>query len=239
MQEEQTHKPTEQKWLPLEANPDVWNKIIHRLKVNSQWNFVDVYGFEPELLAMIPRPVTAIIFLFPLTENYEKFKEEEEAHLARHEQNISPDLIFFKQTIANACGMIAILHAIANNDNEIVGPGLLSNLLEKAAPMSPDERAELLENCTELSSVHQEAANQGQTQTPDLGDEVNLHFSCFVKVDDHLYELDGRKPFPINHGKCTDLVASAAKIIQQHMARDPDETEFSAIALTKQPQSQQ
>ncbi|KAI7872665.1 ubiquitin carboxyl-terminal esterase L3, isoform CRA_d [Spinellus fusiger] len=182
---------------------------------------------------MIPRPTCAIVFLFPLTDNYEKHKEEEEARLTRLEQNISPNVVFFKQTIENACGMIALLHSIANNDDKIVGPGLLSDILEKVQIMSPDERAELLQESTELARVHQEAANQGQTQAPPLDEETRLHFVCYVKVDDHLYELDGRKPFPINHGKTTDLVSSTVHLIRQHIARDPEETDFSAIAFSK------
>lgn len=76
---------------------------------------------------MIPRPVEAMIFLFPITEAYEKFKEEEEAHLIKCEQAISPDVVFFKQTIQNACGMIAILHSIASNDDELVGKNHISS----------------------------------------------------------------------------------------------------------------
>lgn len=83
-------------------------------------------GFEPELLAMIPRPVRAIIFLFPLTPNYEKFKEEEEARLTKLEQSLSPDVIFFEQTVENACGMIALLHSLANNE-DIVGKQHIGN----------------------------------------------------------------------------------------------------------------
>lgn len=78
-------------------------------------------GFEPELLAMLPQPVEAVIFLFPITEAYEKYKAEEEARLTKLEQNISPDIVFFKQTIENSCGMIALLHSVASNDDEIVG----------------------------------------------------------------------------------------------------------------------
>ncbi|KAG0180464.1 Ubiquitin carboxyl-terminal hydrolase isozyme L3 [Apophysomyces sp. BC1021] len=224
-------KKEEQRWLPLEANPEVWNKIVHKLGADSAWNYVDVFGFDPELLAMIPRPTAAIIFLFPLTENYEKFKEEEEARLTKHEQNISPDVLFFKQTISNACGMIALLHSLANNEEEIIGPGLLGDIVDKAKSMSPDERAELLEGCAELAAVHREAAYDGQTAPPSLEEDVDLHFVCFVEVDQHLYELDGRKPFPINHGKSTDLIESAAKVMRHYIERDPDQTNYSAIAL--------
>ena len=37
-------------------------------------------------------------------------------------------------------------------------------------------------------------------QAPSVDEDINLHFICFVEKDGHLYELDGRKPFPINHG---------------------------------------
>ncbi|KAI9497261.1 hypothetical protein BDB00DRAFT_805702 [Zychaea mexicana] len=184
---------------------------------------------------MIPHPVTAFVFLFPLTDNYEKHKEEEEARLTKHEQNVCPDVIFFKQTIANACGMIALLHSLANNDS-IVGPGLFRNLIDQSKDMSPEERAEMLENSKELADIHKTCAQAGQTQVPDASAEVDLHFICFVVKDQHLYELDGRKLFPINHGKCLDLVEGAAKVMRQYIARDPNQTSFSAIALTKTPE---
>ncbi|KAI7896648.1 uncharacterized protein EV154DRAFT_491725 [Mucor mucedo] len=229
-----TNNKTVKQWVPLEANPEVWNEVAHQCGLDEKWNYVDVFGFDPELLAMIPQPVQAIIFLFPITEAYEKFKDEEEAHLRMREQSISPDVVFFKQTISNACGMIALLHSVASSDDEIVGPGLFSDIIEKAKTMSIDERVELLENSEELASVHANAAAHGQTAPPpDLSVPIDLHFICFVEVDQHLYELDGRKAFPINHGKCEHLVESAAKVMKEYMARDPEETNFSAIALCK------
>ncbi|KAG0781289.1 hypothetical protein G6F22_009648 [Rhizopus arrhizus] len=175
-------------------------------------------GFDPELLAMIPQPVQAIIFLFPITDIYEKFKDEEEAHLIKCEQAISPDVIFFKQTISNACGMMAILHSIASNDKELIGPGLFNDIIEEAKNMSIDERVDLLENSKELAAVHQTAAFAGQTEAPDKEEEIDLHFICFIEVDNHLYELDGRKILPINHGKCTDLIESSVKVMKQHLS---------------------
>lgn len=90
--------------------------------------------------------------------------------------------------------------------NGAVGPGLFKDIVNKAQNLTPDERAELLEGCEELASAHATGAQEGQTQAPSLEKQVNLHFVCFVEVDHHLYELDGRKAFPINHGRCTDLV---------------------------------
>lgn len=67
----------------------------------------------------------------------------------------------------------------------------------------------MLENSTELAQIHQTCAQDGQTHVPDINEDVDLHFITFIVADNHLYELDGRKVFPINHGKCTDLVEAS------------------------------
>ncbi|KAL1934985.1 hypothetical protein VTP01DRAFT_4125 [Rhizomucor pusillus] len=220
------------KWLPLEANPEVWNKIVHNHGADPKWQYTDIYGFDPELLAFVPQPVAAIIFLYPITETSEQHRREEEAKLKKREQDISPNVVFFKQTISNACGMMALLHSLANNP-ELLGPGLFKDIVNKAQNLTPDERAELLEGCEELASAHATGAQEGQTQAPSLEKQVNLHFVCFVEVDHHLYELDGRKAFPINHGRCTDLVDGAAKVMRKFIERDPGHQNYSAIALSK------
>lgn len=105
-----------------------------------------------------------------------------------------------------------------------IGPGVFQQILQATGSMSPEERAEYLENCAELAQIHATGAHEGQTevmqnviilrwfllktflQTPDITEQLRLHFICFVEVDDHLYELDGRRSFPINHGKCSNFV---------------------------------
>ncbi|RCI02691.1 Ubiquitin carboxyl-terminal hydrolase isozyme L3, partial [Rhizopus stolonifer] len=142
----------------------VWNHMIHANGIDSTWNFVDVLGLDEEGMASIPRPCVAMIFLFPITPAYEAFRKKEETHIKVHEQNISPNLIYYKQTISNACGMMALLHSITNNEHIITGPGLFKQILEDTRTMSPDERAEYLENSKELAVLHASSAHQGQTQ---------------------------------------------------------------------------
>lgn len=62
----------------------------------------------------------------------------------------------------------------------------------------------------------------------------SLIYSTFYRhVDGHLYELDGRKAFPINHGATTPstLLVDACTVIKQFMDRDPGEMRFTIVAL--------
>jgi ubiquitin carboxyl-terminal hydrolase L3 len=48
-----------------------------------------------------------------------------------------------------------------------------------------------------------------------------------------MYELDGRKDFPVNHGPCTqeELLGKAATKMKEYMQRDPEEMRFTMLAL--------
>lgn len=51
-----------------------------------------------------------------------------------------------------------------------------------------------------FSGWMQAAAQEGDTAPPDLDEVVNLHFVAFVCRGGRLWELDGRKSFPVDHG---------------------------------------
>lgn len=63
----------------------------------------------------------------------------------------------------------------------------------------------------------QAAAQEGATAPPALEEVVDLHFAALVNRNDRLVELDGRKSFPIDHGK-----TSASTLLQvPHLAHTP------------------
>lgn len=139
-----------------------------------------------------------------------------------------------KQTIHNACGTIALVHAILNNPNiELDDKGVLSNYYQKTKTLSPDERGKILEGDMSFTDTHQELAQEGQTAAPDASTLVNHHFVALIHKDGELYELDGRKSFPVKHGATTseNLVYDAAEVCKKFVAIDPDNLGFSILAL--------
>ena len=62
---------------------------------------------------------------------------------------------------------------------------------------------------------------------------MDKHFIAFVQCDGHLYEMDGCKTAPINHGESTDatFLQLAAKQCEQFIQRGKGDVNFGMIAL--------
>ncbi|KAK3099177.1 hypothetical protein FSP39_000583 [Pinctada imbricata] len=214
---------SEQRWIPLESNPD----YIRNLGVPENVEFCDIFGTEADLLAMVPKPVLAVVLLFPINEKTEQNPIGE----------VKPesDVFFVKQTIRNACGTVAIVHSLANNDDKIdfaVGKPF-KKFLEETLNLTPQDRADYLEKDMDMGRAHESTAQEGQTQAPSREDEVNTHFVAFVHKNGNLYELDGRKDAPTHHGTTTadTLLEDAIVVAKKFMARDPEQLNFTLMAL--------
>lgn len=223
------------KWVPLESNPEVMTKFAHKLGLPQKWQFVDVVGLDPEFLSMVPSPVAAVLLLFPTSDQYDAFVREKCGEIESAGQVVSDKVFFMKQTIKNACGAMALLHALSNSLDQIqFGPGsILKKFLDDTSSMKPEERGTHLEGCKEIADLNEECARAGQTVAPSADENVDLHFICLAKIDDHVYDLDGRKPFPINCGATTkeSFLEDASKVCRDYIARDPENFNFSVVAL--------
>lgn len=89
------------------------------------------------------------------------------------------------------------------NSIEIDDGSILRKYLDAARNLSSEERGKLLENDTSFTEAHQELAVEGQTDA-NSDEPVLHHFVVFVNHNNELYELDGRKSYPIKHGDTTD-----------------------------------
>ncbi|KAI0791638.1 hypothetical protein BC629DRAFT_1511155 [Irpex lacteus] len=236
------------RWVPLESNPEVLNSWSEKAGlVISQDEFTDVYGFDPELLQMVPQPVKAVVLLFPISEAYEKARKEEDAKIAKDGQHpIDPTILWIKQTIGNACGTMGLIHALANSNVTLAPESPLAKFIDQAAEKSPEERSKLLETTPLFADIHAQAAAAGQTAAPSANDRVDLHFTCFVQAPSppsreegieveegqrRLIELDGRRGGPIDRGVCTNLLQDAANFIKETYVPLAQSLEFSMLAL--------
>jgi len=200
------------------------------LGVGKEWAFSDVLGLDEELLAFVPAPCIAVMFLFP----YSKMK------LFRKELTptpVHPDLYFMQQLVGNACGTVAVVHCLANNLHKLsLSNGFFKQFLEKTKSTTPLERGRLFGREKALHDVHTSMAKDSEVQTevPAADAKVDFHFICFVEYHGQLYELDGAKDFPINHGPTNPdlfLYDAVKKIKENFIEKLKDELLFSVISL--------
>ncbi|CAD5197091.1 unnamed protein product [Musa acuminata subsp. malaccensis] len=233
------------RWLPLEANPDVMNQFIWGLGVPEDVaEFNDVYGLDEELLEMVPKPVLAVLFLFPYSKEAEAERISNQEKASGNEKKVfissfclqkpSEKVYFLKQTVGNACGTIGVLHALGNASSHIkfIEESFLDRFYKSTASLDPFERAAFLEKDREMEDAHSVAATAGDTEA---SSEVDEHYICFTCIDGELYELDGMKSQPISHGPSSpdSLLQDAAKVIKALILKNPDSMNFNVMALSK------
>lgn len=245
--------------MPLESDPAIITQYVQALGLSPSLAFYDVYSiFDPDLLSFVPRPVHALLLVFPVTSTYEKYRVEQDRgkDLYLGELHHDGDIVWFRQTIGNACGTMGVLHAVYNGEVPrhlgskqscfclIVEPDTpLAKLLERAKTMNTVERAELLENSEDLEAAHTSFSQQGQSRAPSADESVETHYVALVRHVNPktgkltIYELDGRRLGPVERQELPEgedlLGPTSLKIVEEFMKRETESgsQEFSLCAL--------
>lgn len=103
-------------YIPLESNPILFTELSHQLGLSTDLEFHDVLSLDDlDLLALVPRPTLALVLAFPTSSDYEtEITEKDKGTIEYARSGDEEDVMWYKQTINNACGLYGILHAISN-----------------------------------------------------------------------------------------------------------------------------
>lgn len=231
--------------IPLENNPEVLTSVAHDLGLSDELAFYDVFSIDdPDLLSFIPRPVYSLIFITP-PDMYTAVRSADGTRLDTdgftYDKTGDDPVLWFHQTIGNACGLYVLIHSIANGETRsfLKKDSVLEKLLDEAKPLAVVPRAKVLYDSQELEEIHMRAARMGDSHAPNASDPVDLHFIAFTKgKDGHLWELEGGTDGPVNRGELNpdeDMLSERAlkNGVKRFIEVANGNLNFSIVALAK------
>ncbi|KAH8921344.1 cysteine proteinase [Atractiella rhizophila] len=213
---------TQKRFAPLENNPAVFAPLARELGASSKIRFHDVLSLDPSYLSSsIPHP--------PVKESMEIYDG----------YGADEPVVWFRQTMGNVCGLMALIHALSNGRarKEIAKGSLLDRLLEEAIPLKPEARTKVLYDSEELHRVYEIAAATGDSNGLPKEIEAYHHFTAFVKVEDGtLWELNGALDGPLVRGQLgaeEDVLSERAMdwTARKFLSNEQEMT-FSIVAVT-------
>ncbi|KAL3851977.1 hypothetical protein ACJMK2_015667 [Sinanodonta woodiana] len=160
-----------------------------------------------DLQKSIDGPVYGFIFLFRWIEERRSRRKtitEEESFV--QDEEIVNSIFFAQQVIPNSCATHALLSVLLNCEKVKLGE-TLSRFKEFSKNMNPETKGYAIGNVPELAKAHNSHARAEPFRLPEKQQGISttrimeaFHFVSYVPINGHLFELDGLKPYPIDHG---------------------------------------
>ncbi|XP_061382261.1 ubiquitin carboxyl-terminal hydrolase isozyme L5 isoform X2 [Danaus plexippus] len=182
-------------WCLIESDPGVFTQLIKKFGVKGV-QVEEMWTFDDSIFDNL-RPVHGLIFLF-------KYLQHDEPPHPVVRDNRLEKIYFAKQVINNACATQAVVSLLlnCNHPDVILGPEL-TKLKEFSMSFDPRMRGLTLSNSQTIRSAHnsmsQQALFEFDPKVP-TKDEDAYHFIGYMPIDGRLYELDGLREGPIDHG---------------------------------------
>ncbi|KAK3605838.1 hypothetical protein CHS0354_002476 [Potamilus streckersoni] len=189
-------------WLELESDPGLFTLLLEDFGVKGI-QVEEIYDLQKP----IDGPVYGFIFLFRWIEERRSRRKtitEEESFV--QDEEIVNSIFFAQQVIPNSCATHALLSVLLNCEKVKLGE-TLSGFKEFSKNMNPETKGYAIGNVPELAKAHNSHARAEPFRLPEKQQGISttrtmeaFHFVSYVPINGHLFELDGLKPYPIDHG---------------------------------------
>uniref|UniRef100_A0A8D8RGN3 Ubiquitin carboxyl-terminal hydrolase n=1 Tax=Cacopsylla melanoneura TaxID=428564 RepID=A0A8D8RGN3_9HEMI len=191
-------------WLELESDPGLFTLLLEDFGVKGV-QVDEIYDLQKPL----DTPVYGFIFLFRwIEERRSRRKVIDQSHMYMKNDNVVNNIFFAQQMVPNSCATHSLLSILLNCSNIHLGD-TLNRLKEHTSGMCPENKGWAIGNTPELAKAHNSHANASARRKLDKNNSISsgryytgeaFHFVSYVPINGHLFELDGLKPYPIDHG---------------------------------------
>lgn len=225
-------------WLTIESDPAVFSALISDLGVKGV-DVTDILSIDADSLNAL-QPNFGVIFLFKYQDTDDSSRAD--SSLPNGDDQSASLLWFAHQKIQNACGTQALLALLLNHQDEIeLGPEL-ENFRDFTLQFPPDLRGDAMTNSDILRTTHNsfsqsEMFHLDETNHSSGGSEAPYHFISYTLVHGRLYELDGLRITPVDHGDCepSEFGTKLSAVLMDRIARYKGELNFNLMGLTADP----
>jgi len=233
-------------WLELDSDPGLFTLLLQDFGVQGV-QVEEIYDLQSEG-PLVQEGALGFIFLF-------KWIEERRARLrkmideeALYVKEPTKDLFFAHQIVPNSCATHALISILLNLEKQLPNAtnfalgSTLESFKSHVEGMDAETKGLAIGNSPQLAQAHnahavprarrrQDRSSQGTPSLPasfGRGGSATetFHFVSYVPVKGRLYELDGLKRYPIDHGPIpsdgTDWTETFRRIIKERLGMSPE-----------------
>ncbi|CAF0991052.1 unnamed protein product [Rotaria sordida] len=229
-------------WCFIESNADLFTDLIYTLGVDGV-EVNEAISLDDDYIERI-KPCHGLIFLFK-----QKQTNTSNENLVKGAR--LHEICFGQQIYKNVCPTQAILSVLLNCTHEDLNLGATLTEFKEYSQKFHSKGVGLfdtkmkgiaLSNHEPIRDVHNRFAKKQLIEfdsDDEKKEEYAFHFIVYVPFKDHLYELDGLKTAPIDHGAIpedNEWLDIARPIVQQHIQKFiEDKIHFRLMVIVSEP----
>ncbi|XP_027859521.1 ubiquitin carboxyl-terminal hydrolase BAP1 [Xiphophorus couchianus] len=210
-------------WLELESDPGLFTLLVEDFGVKGV-QVEEIYDLQSKCHS----PVYGFIFLFKWIEERRSRRKVNTLvdETSVIDEEIVNDMFFAHQLIPNSCATHALLSVLLNCSGVELGT-TLSRIKAFTKGFSPESKGYAIGNAPELARAHNSHARPEPRHLPEKQNGISavrtmeaFHFVSYVPIKDRLFELDGLKAYPIDHGpwgEDEDWTDKARRVIMERI----------------------